>query len=136
MNNPVKILIVDDSPTMRQFIVFALQRLPGLTLDQAGDGVGALKLLSSTKYDLLLSDINMPLMDGLKLISLIRNDQAYSDLPIIMITTEGSKVTRDKVLEMGANEYLTKPLQTTKLIETVRRLLDPERRTEIASDGA
>jgi len=122
----IRVLVVDDSPTMRQFVVFALQRLPGIIIDQAGDGISALKMLAADKYDLLMTDINMPMMDGVKLVSLIRNDNTYRHLPIVMITTEGSQVTREKVLKLGATEYLTKPLQTTKLIETVRRLLDPE----------
>ena len=121
-----KVLVVDDSPTMRQFIVFALQRLPGLQIDEAGDGVSALKQLSSEKYNLLLTDINMPMMDGLKLVGLIRNDNLYANLPIIIITTEGAEVTRGRAIEIGATEYITKPLQTARLIEVVRRLLDPE----------
>jgi len=121
-----KVLVVDDSPTMRQLIIFALQRLPTLQISEAGDGVAALKQLSSEKYDLLLTDINMPMMDGLKLVSLIRNDSLYMNLPIIVITTEGSDMTRERAIAAGANEYITKPLQTTRLVEVVRRLLDPE----------
>lgn len=121
-----KVLVVDDSPTMRQLIIFALQRLPSLQITEAGDGVAALKQLSSEKYDLLLTDINMPMMDGLKLVSLIRNDALYMKLPIVVITTEGSDITRERALAVGADEYITKPLQTTHLIEVVRRLLDPE----------
>ncbi len=123
---PAKILVVDDSPTMRQLIIFALQRLPGLQIAEAGDGVAALKQLSSEKFDLLLTDINMPMMDGFKLISLIRNDALYTNLPIIVISTEGSEVTRERAIEVGADEYITKPMQTTRLIEVVRRLLNPE----------
>ncbi|MEA3363910.1 MAG: response regulator [Thermodesulfobacteriota bacterium] len=121
-----KVLVVDDSPTMRQFIIFALQRLPGLQIDEAGDGVAALKQLSSEKYDLLLTDIHMPMMDGLKLVGLVRNDVNYKHLPIIVVTTEGSTVTRERALRVGANEYITKPLQTAQLITVVRNLLDPE----------
>lgn len=120
------ILVVDDSPTMRQFIVFALQRLPGLQIDQAGDGIAALKQLSAKKYDLLLTDINMPMMDGLKLVRLIRNDVHYAELPIVVITTEGAAVTRRRVIKLGADEFITKPLQTARLVEVVRRLLNPE----------
>jgi two-component system chemotaxis response regulator CheY len=121
-----KVLVVDDSPTMRQFIIFALKRLPDLQIDEAGDGVAALKKLSSQKYDLLLTDINMPMMDGLKLVGLIRNDRHYEQLPIVVITTEGSEVTRERALKAGADEFVTKPLQTARLIEVVRTLLDPE----------
>ncbi len=120
------ILVVDDSPTMRQFIVFALQRLPDLQIDEAGDGIAALKQLSSKKYDLLLTDINMPMMDGLKLVGLVRNDSVYAKLPIIVITTEGAAMTRERAMKIGADEYITKPLQTARLVEVVRRLLDPE----------
>ena len=127
---PTKVLVVDDSSTMRQFIIFALQRIPGLQIDESGDGVAALKKLSSQKYDLLLTDINMPMMDGLKLVALIRNDSLYEKLPIVVITTEGSEVTRERAIEIGANEYITKPLQTARLIEVVRRLLDPEIRRD------
>jgi len=121
-----KVLVVDDSPTMRQYIVFALQRFPALQIDQAGDGVAALKQLATKKYDLMFTDINMPMMDGMKLVGLVRNDSAYEKLPIVMITTEGSKFTREKAIAKGATEYITKPLQTSKLIEVTRRLLDPE----------
>ena len=122
-----KVLVVDDSPTMRQFIVFALQRLPGLQIHEASNGVAALKLLSTEKFDLLMTDINMPMMDGLKLVGLIRNDEHYKELPIVVITTEGSEISRARAIQAGANEYVTKPLQTARLIEVVRRLLDPER---------
>ncbi|SEA47595.1 two-component system, chemotaxis family, response regulator CheY [Desulfuromusa kysingii] len=123
-----KVLVVDDSPTMRQFIVLALKRLPDLSVDEADNGVAALKQLSSKKYDLLLTDVNMPIMDGLKLVSLIRNDVVNADLPVVVITTEGSEMTRERALQSGASEFVTKPLQTARLIEVVRRLLDPEMR--------
>ena len=123
-----RVLVADDSPTMRQFIIFALKRLPNLHIDEAGNGVAALKKLSAQKYDLLLTDINMPMMDGLKLVGLIRNDTLYETLPIVVITTEGSEITRERAIQAGANEFLTKPLQTARIIKVVRQLLDPENR--------
>jgi two-component system chemotaxis response regulator CheY len=123
---PAKVLVVDDSPIMRQFVVFALQRLPHLQIEEAGDGIEALKRLSSGDFDLLLSDIHMPLIDGMKLLSLIRKDPACSRLPVIIITTEGSNMTRERALDLGANAYLTKPLQTAVLVDTVRQLLAAE----------
>lgn len=121
-----RVLVVDDSPTMRQLIVFALRRVPGLQIDEAGDGVAALKKLASESYSLLLTDINMPIMDGLKLVSLIRNDSQYNAVPIVVITTEGAAQDRDKALALGANEYLAKPIQASRVIEIVRRLLAVE----------
>jgi len=122
-----KVLVVDDSPTMRQLIVFALKRIAGLEIEEAGDGVAALKKLSSEVYDLLLTDINMPIMDGLKLVSLVRNDPQHQSLPVVVITTEGAQVDRDRAIALGANEYLTKPIQTTRVIEVARRLLFAEK---------
>ncbi len=119
-----RVLVVDDSPTMRQLIVFALRRLNNLEVDEAGDGVAALKMLSSQSYNLLVTDINMPIMDGLKLISLLRNDSKYRALPIIVITTEGAALDRERATALGADTYLTKPIQTSRIIEAARSLLE------------
>jgi two-component system chemotaxis response regulator CheY len=118
-----KILVVDDSPTMRQLIVFALNRIPGLQIVEAGDGVAALKKLSAESFDLLLTDINMPIMDGLKLVSLIRNDSQYKSMPVVVVTTEGAQLDRERAIAIGANEYIIKPIQTARIIEVVRQLL-------------
>jgi len=99
-----KVLIVEDSPTMRQLIVFALKRLRGLQIVEASDGVDGLKKLSSDQFDLIFTDINMPIMDGLKLVSLVRNDQSYKEVPIVVITTEGASEDRERALALGANE--------------------------------
>jgi len=123
----VKVLVVDDSPTMRQLIVFALKRVAGVEVEEAGDGVAALKKLSSDTFDLLLTDINMPIMDGLKLVSLVRNDPQYQSLPVVVVTTEGAQHDRERAMALGANEYLTKPIQTARIIEVARRLIGPEK---------
>ncbi len=113
------ILVVEDSPTMRQLIGFAMKRISGSKVIEATDGVDALKKLSSEKIDLILADINMPVMDGLKLVSLVRGNPAYKDIPIIMITTEGAEEDRKRALAIGANAYLPKPIQTQELIKLV-----------------
>jgi two-component system chemotaxis response regulator CheY len=118
-----KVLVVEDSPTMRQLIVFALKRIRGFQIVEANDGVDGLKKLSADKFDLILTDINMPIMDGLKLVSMVRNDPNYKETPIIVITTEGATEDRERALALGANEYITKPIQTMKILETVRRLM-------------
>ena len=116
-------LIVDDSPTMRQLIVFALKRVPELEIIEASDGVDALKKLPGQKFDLVLCDINMPIMDGLKLLSLMKNNPVYKDIPVVMITTEGAAEDRDKGLALGARAYLPKPIQTNNLLKVVREIL-------------
>ena len=121
-----RILVADDSATMRQFIIMALQRVPGLQFVEASDGISALKVLAEQTFDLLITDLNMPLLDGTKLTSLVRRDSGYRDLPIIIIATEGAEVARKKALNSGATEFITKPLQTAELVNIVRRLLNPE----------
>ena len=118
-----KVLVVEDSPTMRQLIVFALKRIRGFQIVVANDGVDGLKKLSAEKFDLILTDINMPIMDGLKLVSMVRNDPNYKETPIIVITTEGAIEDRERALALGANEYITKPIQTMKILETVKKLM-------------
>jgi len=118
-----RVLVVEDSPTMRQLIVFALKRIRNLHIEEAGDGVGGLKKLSAQKFDLVVTDINMPIMDGLKLVSLIRNDPQYKDVPVVVITTEGATEDRDRALALGANEYITKPIQTARIMEVAKKML-------------
>lgn len=119
-----KVLVVEDSPTMRQLIVFALKRVRGLNIVEANDGVDGLKKLTGDKFDLIITDINMPIMNGLKLVGLVRRDPAYQKTPIVIVTTEGAEEDRERALALGANEYITKPVQTTKLLEVTRRLLN------------
>jgi len=118
------VLIVEDSPTMRQLIVFALKRIRGLNIVEAGDGVDGLKKLSATKFDMILTDINMPIMDGLKLVSLVRSDPNYASVPIVIITTEGASEDKERALALGANAYITKPIQTTQILEVAKSLLN------------
>lgn len=119
-----KVLVVEDSPTMRQLIVFALKRIRGFQIFEANDGVDGLKKLSADKFDLIVTDINMPIMDGLKLVSMVRNDPNYKETPIIIITTEGATEDRERALALGANEYITKPIQTMQILETVKKLMN------------
>lgn len=117
------ILVVEDSPTMRQLIGFAIKRIPESKIIEATDGVDALKKLSTQDIDIILADINMPIMDGLKLVSLVRGNPSYKNIPIIMITTEGAEEDKNKALAIGANAYLTKPIQTQELMKLVSNLL-------------
>lgn len=116
-------LLVEDSPTMRQLIMFALKRIPNLDIVEASDGVDALKKLPGQRVDILLTDINMPIMDGLKLISLMKNNPNYKDIPVVVITTEGGKEDRERGLALGAKAYITKPVQTTNLLKVVKEIL-------------
>ena len=119
----INILIVEDSPTMRQLISFALKRIRGVRIVEAGDGVDGLKKISSEKFDMIFTDINMPVMDGLKLISLVREDANQKGVPIVVITTEGAQEDRQRALALGANDYITKPIQPNRILDVARQLL-------------
>jgi two-component system chemotaxis response regulator CheY len=116
-------LVVEDSPTMRQLIVFALRRIRGLEVLEADDGVDALRKMAATKLDIILTDINMPIMDGLKLVKRVRSDEALKLIPIVIITTEGAEEDRQRALALGANAYITKPIQAPQVIAKVKELL-------------
>src|SRR5450432_4549358 len=119
-------LVVEDSPMMRQLLVFALSRVKNLRVVEADDGVDGLRKLAGQKFDLILTDINMPIMDGLKLVKRVRTDPTHKDTPIIIITTEGSTEDRKRALELGANAYITKPIQAPQVIAQVKQLLKIE----------
>jgi len=116
-------LIVEDSPTMRQLICLALRRVHGLAVVEASDGVDGLKKISGDRFDIIFTDINMPIMDGLKLVSLLRADPSYRETPIVIITTEGASEDRDRALSLGADAYITKPIQAASIVEVTKRLL-------------
>jgi two-component system chemotaxis response regulator CheY len=120
-------LIVEDSPTMRQLLVFSLRRLKECRIVEAVDGVDALKKLTSERIDLVITDINMPMMDGLKLISLIRGNARTKSIPIIIVTTEGAEEDRKRGLALGANAYIAKPIQPSDLLKAIASLLETSR---------
>ncbi len=122
-NAQLNALVVEDSPPMRKMIVFALSRIRGLTVVEADDGVDALRRIAGTKFDIIITDINMPILDGLKLVKRLRADESYKDVPIIILTTEGAEEDRQRPLELGANAYITKPIQAPQVLSMVKEIL-------------
>ncbi|NOJ78466.1 response regulator [Myxococcus xanthus] len=123
MTQQIRALVVDDSQAMRRSIMYALQRLSGVVCTEAQDGAEGLKKLTQGRFDLVLTDINMPLMDGLKLISHIRQATEHRNVPIIVVTTEGAAADRERAMKLGASAYLVKPVQAKVVLDTVRDLL-------------
>ena len=123
MNAQYSCLVVEDSPMMRQLLVLALSRLKSVHVTEADDGVDGLRKLAAGKFDIIMTDINMPIMDGLKLVKRVRSDPTHKDVPIIVITTEGSSEDRQRALQLGANAYITKPIQAPQVIAKVKELL-------------
>lgn len=116
-------LVVDDSSAMRKQLCYALQRVVGMDSVEATDGADAWRKLSTASFDIVLTDINMPLMDGLKLVALMRAGGPHQRVPIVVITTEGAEADRKRAMSLGASAYLVKPVQANQVVECVRTLL-------------
>ena len=118
------IITVDDSSTMRRIIKNTLQKLGFETILEAGNGVEALEVMSKNKVDMIVTDWNMPEMDGLTFVKAVRAKYEYKDLPILMITTEAAKEDILTALRSGVNNYVVKPFTPETLQEKVFKLLD------------
>jgi two-component system chemotaxis response regulator CheY len=116
------ILVTDDSAIMRMFLVMNLKRMLTVKITEAVNGADALKKLKTGKYDLLLTDMNMPEMDGAELIRHVRMGM-QSEIPIVIITTKGESKDREVGMSLGASSYLTKPVNPASLIKTVLKYL-------------
>jgi len=117
------VLVVDDSKTVRNLVAFIMKK-EGFRVTTAEDGLDGLeKLYSNPDIDLVISDINMPKMDGFTFIKNIREQEAYRDLPIIVLSTEGQEKDIQEGLSLGANMYMVKPAQPEKLVRNVKMLL-------------
>ena len=119
----IKVLVVEDSPTMRQLIAFALKPLKDCEIVEATDGLDGLKKISEQTFQIALIDINMPLMDGLKLVRLMKDDPKNRQVPVVIISTEGGEVVKEKALALGVNAYITKPIKAANVLQTVRALV-------------
>jgi len=118
------ILIVEDSPTMRSLVVSALEELGApVRITEAASGFEALRELPREAYDLIVTDINMPDINGLELVSFVKSNAAYRSIPLLIISTEGSERDRLKGLELGADAYLVKPFEPEALLRAARDLL-------------
>jgi two-component system chemotaxis response regulator CheY len=115
------ILTVDDSRTMRDMLRMALAEA-GFNVLQAVDGVDGLEVLQRSTPDVIVTDINMPKMDGFGLIEAVRKDNRYRKVPILVLTTESDAVKKQRAKEAGATGWIVKPFEPTKLIAAIRRV--------------
>lgn len=123
MSNHLLALVVDDSAAMRRQLTMALQRVPGLGSVEAADGAEAWRKLTSGTFDILITDVNMPTLDGLKLISLVRAGGHHQRIPVVVVTTEGAEADRRRAMGLGADSYLVKPVMAEQVVGAVRALL-------------
>jgi DNA-binding response OmpR family regulator len=122
VNADITILIVDDSPVVVEAVRDALAR-DGFNVLTAGDGIEALDLLKQNHIDLILLDIDMPRMNGYQLCKLIKRDDKFKDIPVVMLTAKSSDTDRMWGVKAGTNEYLTKPFNYAKVKEILGRFL-------------
>jgi len=126
-----RILIVEDSPTMRALIASALEELTcAVKITEVESGFEALRALPRESYDLIVTDINMPDIHGLELVSFVKGNAAYRSIPLVIVSTEGSERDRDKGLSLGADAYLVKPFDPEALRQIAQNLLEGSHGTE------
>lgn len=117
------ILVVDDSKTVRNLVAFILKS-EGFKVTTAENGLDGLeKLYSMEVVDLIISDVNMPRMDGFTFIKAVREQDAYKDVPIIILSTEGQEKDIQTGMSFGANLYMVKPAQPEKMVRNIKMLL-------------
>ena len=117
------ILIVDDSKTIRNLVSFILKK-EGYKVTMAEDGLDGLeKLYAASDIDLVISDINMPNMDGFTFIKTVREQDVYRDLPIVVLSTEGQEKDIKQGISLGANLYMVKPAQPQQMVRNIKMLL-------------
>jgi two-component system chemotaxis response regulator CheY len=117
-------LVVEDSAIMRGIIVSSLANLQEVRSVEVANGFEALRILPQEKFDIILTDINMPDINGLELLSFLKNHPHYRSIPVVIISTEKSETDRKRGLELGADDYLTKPFEQGELENIIRRILN------------
>ncbi|NDF11416.1 MAG: response regulator [Proteobacteria bacterium] len=115
------VLVVDDSPTMRNMLKAAMQE-QGFEVTMAEDGVDALKVVAKQKWDIIITDINMPNMDGIELIRELRQIETCKFTPILVITTEGGDTAKKAGKDAGASGWMVKPFNPDTLTKAVQKL--------------
>jgi len=119
---PKKVLVVEDSAAMRSLISSTVEELSGFETVEAGNGFEALKALPAHRFDLIITDINMPDINGLEIVNFVKNNSAYKDIPMIIVTTERGDEDRKKGIALGATEYITKPFDPETLKTIVKKV--------------
>lgn len=121
-----RLLVAEDSAAMRHLIVATLSELPGLEIVECQSGFEALKAIPRQQFDLVVTDINMPDINGLELIGFLKSNPETREIPVVILTTESSRRDQLKGLSLGANEYIIKPFEPAKLRDAVARHLKLE----------
>ncbi len=117
------ILIVEDSATTRALIRAVIDEIGEFETFEASSGFEALKMLPQQEYDLIITDINMPDINGLELISFVRNNPQFNHLPIVIVSTERGEEDKKRGMALGATAYVTKPFKSLELQEIIKKTI-------------
>ena len=117
------VLVVEDSKAIRSMMRVSLEEAGDFFAVEAGNGFEALKALPSRPFDLIITDINMPDINGLELLSFVKSNPAYKEIPLIIVSTEKSEEDKKRGLALGASSYIIKPFSKEELIATVKKVL-------------
>ncbi len=118
------VLVVEDSRAIRSMIRVSLEEAGGFFAVEAGNGFEALKTLPTRRFDLIITDINMPDINGLELIGYVKSNPAYQDIPLIIVSTEKSEEDKKRGITLGASGYVVKPFRKEELMAMVTKVLE------------
>jgi two-component system, chemotaxis family, chemotaxis protein CheY len=117
------VLVVDDSRVMREMLIACLRGQAGLEFHQAASGLEAIERLSLQPFDLMVLDLNMPDIGGFEVLQFVRAQDKMKKLPILVVTTRGDEGSKDRALELGASQFMTKPFAPEAIMDAVRALI-------------
>ena len=117
------VLVVEDSKAIRSMIRVSLEEAGGFFAVEAGNGFEALKTLPTRRFDLIITDINMPDINGLELIGYVKSNPTYRDIPLIIVSTEKSEEDKKRGITLGAAGYVVKPFRKEELMGMVTKVL-------------
>ncbi len=124
MNSPYTILVVDDTPSMRSIMKKSLQASGYTNIIEAVDGKDAIDVLSISKIDLIISDLNMPKVNGLDLLKACLNHSVFKSIPFMVLTSDTNDETFKKAMQMGATDFIKKPFSQEELAEKIKSVIE------------
>jgi two-component system chemotaxis response regulator CheY len=123
MSERLRVLVVEDSAAMRSFVTAALEQGGPFDVTTAQSGFEALRVLPRSQFDLIITDINMPDINGLELVRFVRESEKHKGTPLVLISTDSRAVDRERGMKLGADAYVVKPFEPQQLIDVVSRVL-------------
>jgi two-component system chemotaxis response regulator CheY len=120
---PFRVLIVDDSRATRELLTSSIETIEDTSVTETSSGVEAIRILSQDAFDLILTDVHMPDLSGLELLRFVKRSERHRNVPIFLVSTEGSDEDRRRGMTLGASEFVVKPFEPDELCALARRYL-------------